>query len=217
MLEPRGGVGPETEPELGVVGDQAETAREALLYIRRTLEAAGQFTAVPGKSLMAAGSVALAGVAANAGLTGAPWEPGSGQAAALDVWGVVLALSVALVSFGIYRKAQLLGTPLRAPLVRKLAWSLAPSLLVGGLLTSLAVRTQGLAWLPTIWLGCYGAAVCNGGQVSVAPVRYLGVALLAAAAAAAASPAAMGLTWLAIGFGWLHVVFGAYVAWRYHG
>jgi hypothetical protein len=59
--------------------------------------------------------------------------------------------------------------------------------------------------------------VASGGQVSIVPLRYLGVCLLVAAAGAAVSSADMGLTWIAIGFGWLHLVFGAYIAWRYHG
>ncbi len=194
-----------------------ETARENLIYIRRTLEAAGQFTAVPGKCLMAAGIVALAGVSVNAFITGAPWNRWPSPELSLDIWGIVLGISLAMVSFGIYRKAQQLGTPLRAPLVRKLLWGLCPALFVGGLLTNVAVRTRSLEWLPVIWLGCYGAAVTNGGQVSVAPVRYLGLCLLMAAAGSAASPSYLGLLWLAIGFGWLHLVFGAYIAWRHNG
>jgi len=194
-----------------------QTARENLEYIRQTLEAAGQFTAVPGKALMAAGVVALAGVASNALFTGSPWSSGGLPALALDIWGVVLGISVAIVCFGIYRKAGQMRTPLRAPLIRKLIWSLCPALFVGGVLTNLAVRTQNLDWLPAIWLGCYGAAVVNGGQVSVAPVRYLGLCFLLAAWGAAASPASMGLAWLAVGFGWLHLVYGAYIAWRHNG
>ncbi len=194
-----------------------QTARENLEYIRQTLEAAGQFTAVPGKALMAAGVVALAGVATNALFTGAPWSRGGSPGMALDIWGLVLGISMAIVLYGIYRKAQQMRTPLRAPLIRKLIWSLCPALFVGGILTNLAVRNQSLDGLPTIWLGCYGAAVINGGQVSVAPVRYLGLCLLLAAWGAAASPASMGLTWLAVGFGWLHLVYGAYIAWRHNG
>lgn len=194
-----------------------ETARENLQFIRQTLEAAGQFTAVPGKGLMAAGIVALVGVASNSLFTGAPWEHGASPALALDTWGMVLGTSLAIVSYGIYRKAQEMRTPLRAPLVRKLLWSLCPALFVGGILTNLAVRTHTLEWLPVIWLGCYGAAVVNGGQVSVPPVRYMGLCYLATAAGAAASPSAMGLTWLAVGFGWLHLLYGAYIAWRHNG
>src|SRR5881396_1848867 len=79
----------------------AQMAREDLQYIRQTLQAAGQFTAVPGKSLMLAGVMALAGVACNLLLTGAPWSRGASPALALDSWGLVLGISVAIVSYGI--------------------------------------------------------------------------------------------------------------------
>ncbi len=194
-----------------------ETAHENLQYIRETLDAAGRFTAVPGKGLIAAGIATFAGVAVNLMVTGAPWDNGPRQHLALEVWGIVLALSLAVVSYGIYRKSRLTQSRLQAPLVRKLLWSLCPALFVGAVLTNLAVRTQNLGWLPVIWLGCYGAAVANGGQVSVAPVRYFGLSLLAAAAGAALSPESLGLAWLAVGFGWLHLVFGAYIAWRHNG
>jgi hypothetical protein len=194
-----------------------ETARENLIYIRKTLEAAGQFTAVPGKCLMVAGCTALAGVAVNVFVTGAPWSPGASQERALAVWGLVLTISLAAVSFGIYRKSQQTRTRIHPPLMRKLLWSLSPALFVGALLTHFALRAHSLELLPAIWLGCYGTAVVNGGLVSVAPVRYLGLCMLVAAAGSAFFPAGMGLTWMAAGFGWLHLVFGAYIAWRHNG
>lgn len=195
----------------------AQTARENLLYIRKTLEAAGQLTAVPGKCLMAAGLIALAGAAFNALVTGAPWSTGTDPVFALATWGVVLSVSLAIASFGIYRKSLQMCAPIQRPLLRKLLWSLCPALFVGALLTSLAVRSHNLDWLPVIWLGCYGAAVTNGGQVSVAPVRYMGLCFLLAAGGAAISPQGTGLAWLAIGFGWMHLVFGAYIARRHNG
>jgi hypothetical protein len=194
-----------------------DSAREDLLYIRKTLEAAGQFTAVPGKCLVAAGLIALAGVAFNAYFTGAPWSAGIRQIQALETWGVVLGTSLAIVSYGIFRKTRQTGATIRAPLIRKLLWGLCPALFVGAILTDMAVRTHSLDWLPVIWLGCYGAAVTNGGQVSVTPVRYMGVSFLVVAGGAALSPHGMGLTWLAVGFGWLHLVYGAFIAWRYNG
>jgi hypothetical protein len=194
-----------------------EIAHENLQYIRKTLDAAGRFTAVPGKGLMAAGIATFAGVAVNRLVTGAPWDDGPQRQIALDVWWVVLIVSIAIVSWGIFRKSRLTQTRLQPPLVRKLLWSLCPALFVGGMLTHVALRTQNLDWLPAIWLGCYGAAATNGGLVSVAPVRYLGLALLATAAGAALSPPNYGLVWLAVGFGWLHLVFGAYIAWRHNG
>ena len=194
-----------------------ESARENLLYIRRTLEAAGQLTAVPGKCLIATGLIALAGAAFNVFVTGAPWSHGPYPRFALATWGVVLGISLTIVSIGIYRKSLQMCAPIHPPLLRKLLWSLCPALFVGGLLTDLAVRSGNLEWLPVIWLGCYGAAVTNGGQVSVAPVRYMGLCFLIAAAGAALSPQEAGLAWLALGFGWLHLLYGAYIARRHNG
>lgn len=194
----------------------AQSARENLLYIRKTLEAAGTLTAVPGRCLMSAGLIAIAGALVNGFVTGAPWT-GPFPQAALATWGVVLGLSLAIVLRGIYRKSLQLCAPIRLPLVRKLLWSLCPGLFVGGLLTHMAVSTGALDWLPVIWLGCYGAAVTNGGQVSVAAVRYMGLCFLLAAAGAAVSPSRLGLAWLVLGFGWLHLAYGAYIAWRHNG
>jgi hypothetical protein len=195
----------------------AQIVRENLLYIRKTLEAAGQITAVPGWCLLAAGVLSVAGAAFNAFVTGAPWNPGPYPHLALATWSVVLCVSVAIVSFGMYRKGRQTCAPIQPPLLRKLLWSLCPSLFVGGLLTGIAVRSQKLEWLPVIWLGCYGAAVANGGQVSVAPVRYMGFSFLLAAAGATLSPPEAGLVWLALGFGWLHIIYGAYIARRHNG
>jgi hypothetical protein len=194
-----------------------QTVRDNLLYIRKTMEAAGQITAVPGWCLLAAGVLSLAGVAVNAFITGAPWGSAPYPYFALATWSVVLFVSVAIVSAGMYRKSRETCAPIQPPLLRKLLWSLCPGLFVGGLLTGIAVRTSKLEWLPVIWLGCYGAAVTNGGQVSVSPVRYMGLCFLIAAAGATFSPPGAGLIWLALGFGWIHIIFGAYIARRHNG
>jgi len=193
-----------------------ETARENLLYIRRTLEAAGQLTALSGKSLIATGLIAIGGTALNHYVTQVPWRADDPYPA-LSVWFVVLVISITVVLRGFYKKSLRMGAPIQAPLVRKLLWSLCPALFLGAVLTYLAIRSTDLEWLPVIWLGCYGAAVSSGAQVSVAPVRYMGLSFLIAAAGAALSPTEAGLAWLALGFGWLHIVYGAYIVRRYHG
>jgi hypothetical protein len=53
--------------------------------------------------------------------------------------------------------------------------------------------------------------------VSVPPIRYMGLSFLLMAAGAAISPKEAGLAWLALGFGLLHVVYGAYIARRHNG
>lgn len=194
-----------------------EAARENLLYIRKTLESAGQLTAVSGKSLVLAGVFSLAGAMANAWITGAPWSDGPYPQFAFAVWGIVLSLSLAAVLAGMYHKSRQMSTPIKPPLARKLLWSLCPALFLGALFTALLLRSGHSEWLPIVWLGCYGAAVTNGGQISVAPIRSMGLCFLLAAAGAAFSPKEAGLAWLALGFGWLHIVYGIYIARRHHG
>jgi len=193
-----------------------QKAQENLLYIRQTLEAASQLTAVPGRALVTTGVLALACSAVNAFTTGAPWSTAGDPRLPLSTWGIVLCLSLTIVLLGIYRKSRQMCVPIHPPLVRKLLWSLCPALFVGAVLTGLAVQTGNLNWLPAIWLGCYGAAVTNGGQVSVPPVRYMGLCFLLAAAGSALSSPETGLLWIALGFGWLHIVFGAYIARRHN-
>ncbi|NLV30459.1 MAG: hypothetical protein GXY47_04815 [Acidobacteria bacterium] len=195
----------------------AEAAHEQLLYIRRTLDAAGRLSAVSGRSLAAAGVFALAGVAANAWITGAPWNAGGRTGTALGVWGAVLVLSVGVVLVGMYRKSREMREPIHPPLLRRILWSVCPAIFVGALLTAVALGARSLEWLPVIWLGCYGAAVTSGGLVSVPPIRTMGVCFMLAAAGAAFSPPEALLGWLATGFGWLHLVFGVHIARRYNG
>lgn len=193
-----------------------EKAQENLLYIRQTLQAATQLTAVPGWALMVTGFLALSGTTVNGFITGAPWSPKTDVRHALLIWGVILVLSLTTVLFGMYRKSLRLRAPIHPPLLRRLLWSLCPSLFVGALLTGLAIRNAGMEWLPVIWLGCYGAAVTNGGMVSVAPIRYMGLCFLLVAAGAAVSSPEAGLAWFALGFGGLHIVFGGYIARRHN-
>lgn len=193
-----------------------QQAQENLLYIRQTLEAASQLTAVPGRHLMSTGVLALAGAAFNVFVTGTPWNPMMDVRYSLTTWGIVLILSLAIVLFGIYHKSLQISAPIHPPLLRKILWSLFPALFVGAILTGTAVRTASMEWLPVIWLGCYGAAVTNGGMVSVPPIRYMGLCFLLAAAGAGLTSPDTGLAWLALGFGWLHIVFGIYIARRHN-
>ena len=70
--------------------------------------------------------------------------------------------------------------------------------------------------LPPVWLGCYGLSVLAAGQVSVWPVRIMGLGFLSLAALSALAPE-FGILWLAAGFGALHIAFGSYITWRYDG
>jgi hypothetical protein len=192
-------------------------AHDDLAYIRETLDAAGRFSSVPGRGLMVIGVLALAGVAANRLLTGAPWEAGASDVRALGVWVVLLFISLAVGAWAMQEKGRRTGQVVWSPVLRKALWGYSAAMLLGGLLTFTAWRLDELEILPEIWLGCYGTALVAAGVMSVAPVRWMGISFLALAALGALLPPGYGLALLAAGFGGLHVGFGAYVAWKYDG
>ncbi len=193
------------------------SAREELAYIRRTLDAAGHLTTIPGRGFVAIGLLALAAVAANLLLTGAPWDTGPGQDRALVVWGALLLLSAVIGTWSMARKARRLGQQFWTPVLRRAAWGYGAAMALGGVLTFAVLASGRREMLPEIWLGCYGVALCSAGVVSVSPLRWMGGCFLGLAGAAAFMESSAGLALLASGFGWLHIAFGAYIAWRHNG
>ena len=140
------------------------------------------------------------------------------QTCALPIfWAGALLVAILIGVGGTLRKAQRTGQVLWSPLLRRVLWGLCPTLLLGGILTLGLIRSGRLDLLPAVWLGCYGAAVTAGGVMSVAPVRWMGVCFVALAVPAVLAPPSEGLRLLAMGFGLLHVAFGAYIAWRHDG
>ena len=186
-----------------------EHAMDNLRYIRRTLERAGEFTAVPGVGGMLMGSTALAAAWIAGPQTSAPrW---------LTVW---LVEAVAALLLGI-ASAALKSRRVRLPLLsgpgRKFVAGFAPAMLTGAVLTLVLVR-QGLpGLLPGVWLLLYGTGVLSGGAASVRVVPAMGACFMLAGALALFLPAASGDVLLAAGFGGLHIVFGAVIAVKYGG
>jgi len=184
-------------------------AMENLRYIRRTIERAGSFTAVPGIGGMLMGSTALAAawMASAQARTGA-W---------LVVWlaDAFLALLVGVVAAAV--KSRRVKMPLLSGPGRKFVAGFAPAMLAGALLTAVLFQAGLTAPLPGTWLLLYGASVVSGGGVSVRVVPLMGACFMAAGAAAFLLPAEWGNAILAAGFGGLHIVFGAVIAVKYGG
>jgi hypothetical protein len=186
-----------------------EHAMDNLRYIRRTLERAGEFTAVPGVGGMWMGSTALVAAWIAGPRTGAPrW---------LAIW---LLESVAALLIGI-AAAALKSRRVRIPLLsgpgRKFVAGFAPAMVAGGVLTLVLFRQGMPAVLPGIWLLLYGAAVVSGGAASVRVVPAMGACFMLAGALALFLPVAWGDVLLAAGFGGLHIVFGTIIAVKYGG
>ena len=198
-------------------GSAHRSAHDDLQYIRRTLAAAGSFSSLSGSGMVVTGVLALATVVANLRLTGAPWDPKTRPAEALGMWAVLLVVSIAVGVWTSVLKARRTGQVFWSPVLRKALWGYAAGMFLGAILTAGAIRGGQFNLLPEIWLGCYGAAMTAAGVMSVAPVRWMGVSFLALAAVAAWAPSGAQLLLLGLGFGWLHVAFGAFIAWRHNG
>jgi hypothetical protein len=186
-----------------------DRALDHLAFIRQTMESATAFTAVSGWAQAAIGVTALLAAAVAHG-AGDPqrW---------LAVWLVEAVLAVALAGGGMAWKARRSGVSLVSGPARKFAWNFLPPLVVGALLTVALARVGLWGDLPAVWLLLYGTAVITGGAFSVRIVPAMGIAFLVLGAAALFTPDRWGDSWLAAGFGRLHVGFGVAIARRYGG
>ncbi|MGH7662986.1 MAG: hypothetical protein ACRENI_01615 [Gemmatimonadaceae bacterium] len=188
-------------------------AMDNLLFIRKTMESAGAFTAVPGKGMVAVGIIALAGAAA------AQWRVAYSPSVAqqIGIWLAVAAVALIVSAVAIVLKARDAQVPLLTGPGRKFVLSFSPPMLVGALLTLVLLRNGAIGVLPGMWLLLYGTAVVTGGAFSVRPVPLMGLCFMILGAAALFTPAGSGPLMMAAGFGFLHIAFGVLIARRYGG
>ncbi len=188
-------------------------AMDNLRYIRKTMERAGSFTAVPGWGGVAMGLTAIAAslVAMHAGSVN-QW---------LSIWMMEGVLAVAIGIFAMWRKASQAGLPMWSAPARKFVFSFVPPLIAGAALTIVLWRVGAVPAIPGVWLMLYGTGVVTGGAFSVPIVPVMGLCFLAEGVIAIFTPAGWSLPlndfWLGAGFGGLHVLFGTIIARRYGG
>ncbi|MSR83899.1 MAG: hypothetical protein EXS58_13415 [Candidatus Latescibacteria bacterium] len=186
-----------------------QRALDELRQIRRTMERAGSFTAVPGWGNVGIGLI---------GITAALLAHGQIQP---DTW-LGTWLGAALIAFGlglgsVYRKAHNARLPLRSGPARQFFLGLGPPLLAGALLTLVLHNHQLTGLLPPMWLLLYGCGVVAGGAVSIRVVPLMGGCFMVLGAAACLAPPAWGDVFLGLGFGGLHLGFGLLIARRHGG
>ena len=186
-----------------------DRARDNLRFIRETMERAGSFTAVPGWGGIAIGITALGAAAIASGQT----QP----SAWLVTWLAEAAVAVAIAGWTTATKARATGTSLLAGPARRFAYSFAPPLFVGGLLTVLLARIGHPGAIPGVWLLLYGTGVVTGGAFSIRIVPLMGLCFIVLGAVALFCPWSWGNALLAAGFGGIHIIFGAVIARRYGG
>jgi len=185
-----------------------DRARDNLRYIRETMERAGSFTAVPGGGGMAIGITALgAAVIASQQASPRAW---------LATWILEACVAVFIAGWTMFSKARDTGVSLAAGPARRFAYSFAPPVFVGALLTMILFRAGIFGLLPGTWLLLYGTAVVTGGAFSIRVVRLMGLCFMVIGSVALLCPSSWGNVLLAVGFGGFHILFGAVIA-RKHG
>ncbi len=186
-----------------------DRASEDLRFIRRTMESASAFTAVPGWGGVLMGATALlAAFAASRMPTVELW---------LTIWFGECALAVLIGGREMVRKAAAAGMPLLTGPGRRFLLGLCPPLLAGVPLTVAFYRADLIHLLPALWLLLYGAATVTGGAFSVRIVPLMGLGFMTVGTFAVFTPPSWGDAILAFGFGVLHIVFGWIIARRYGG
>lgn len=184
-------------------------AMDNLRYIRRAMERAGEFTAVPGLGGVLMGSTALV----------AAWlaEKTTAPAGWLAVWVLAAAAAVAIGAAGAWWKSQRAGLPLFSGPGKKFMAGFAPAMAAGAVMTGALYQAGLHTLLPGVWLLLYGAAVIAGGAASVRVVPLMGVCFMLAGSAALFARGVSPDVLLAAGFGGLHIVFGTIIAVKYGG
>jgi hypothetical protein len=194
---------PHTEPV-----ELQERAMDNLRYIRRTLERAGSFTAVPGMGGVAMGMVAL--LAARLAVL----QRGAGGW--LAVWALAAVVAMAIGIAGAALKSRRFQIPLFSGPGRKFIAGFVPALLAGAVLTAVFYRAGISGFLPGVWLLLYGAAVLSGGSASVRVVPVMGACFMFVGTVALLLPGWNDIL-LPVGFGGLHLIFGTVIAVKYGG
>ena len=141
----------------------------------------------------------------------------TGSGAWVVTWMAAAAVSLGLALILMARKARAAGLTLLSGPGRKFAWNVTPPLAVGGLLTVALLRAGATELLP----GHLAAALrdrCGDGRSFFGTHRAPDGPRVHGAWAPRPSlcPPALGNVFMAVGFGGLHIVFGA-IIWRKHG
>ena len=197
---------PESQPEPPALHDRA---MDNLRYIRETMELATAFTGISGWGEIAIGVTALvASAIAALQTTFNAW---------LAVWIAEGLISLLIAGWSMDRKTRTIKMPLGSGPGRKAVFSLTPPMIAGGLLTIVLVQAGLINAIPGVWLLLYGTGVITGGMYSVKVVPIMGLCLMALGALALFSPPTFGNWFMAVGFGGLHLVFGAIIVRKYGG
>lgn len=198
--------------------------RKDIASIRTMMERSSKFISLSGLSGLLAGVYALMGAAAAYYLVhypASPFEVPINSAAHPAIIGKLLLIAsvvlVASVSTGLllsYRKAKRAHVTFWNSASRQLSLNLAFPLVSGGLFILILLYTGHYGIAAPACLLFYGLALIQASSNTFDEVRYLGFTEIALGLISALLPG-YGLLFWALGFGVMHIVYGAVMHFRY--
>ncbi len=172
------------------------------------MERASSFTAVPGWGGVAIGVTALI---AGAAAYGRPLD------IQFSIWLAEAAVALVVGIWAVTAKTKRLSQSVQTKAGRRALLSFMPPLLAGGVLTAVLYQIHVLGVIPGLWLLLYGAAVVTGGAFSIRIIPVMGLCFMLLGAIALLASQVWGDVFLMMGFGVIHIVFGAVIARRHGG
>jgi hypothetical protein len=201
---------------------------ETLQDIKRMMERSSRFISLSGLSGVSAGICALAGAFMAHNWIGEYYGAGgivSRSGYTLDgvhalKWklimlaGVVLAAALITSTWFTWRKARRSNLPVWDLTSKKLLVNMAIPLLAGGFFVLGLLDHSDWGYVAPSCLVFYGLALVNASKYTLSDIRYLGL-LEIALGCINMFYAHWGLYFWTLGFGFLHIVYGLFMWWKY--
>lgn len=192
--------------------------------IRSAMERSAKFLSLSGLSGVLAGVYALIGAASVYYMIYYPQSPFGSRFSFVNektivvklmvIAAIVLALSIATAFIMSQRKAKRMGLSIWNKTSKELTTNLFIPVITGGLLILILVSGGYYGIVAPACLIFYGLGLISASSLTVNEIRYLGFCEIVLGLMAALLPG-YGLIFWALGFGVLHVVYGAVMHYRY--
>jgi hypothetical protein len=200
--------------------NEQEQSLKALQDIRQMMERSNRFISLSGWSGISAGLCALAGAAIARyyiGIYLLTRDTVSGLLLESQLMMVAAATFIAafiLAFLFTYIRSRKQGIPVWGAIAKRLLFNTAVPLLAGGMVAIRLLELQQYGMIAPLCLLFYGLALINGSKYTLGEVKYLGYSLLVLGIAGLWIPG-YGLYFWALGFGLLHIIYGAVMWWKY--
>jgi hypothetical protein len=183
--------------------------------IRSLMARAGEFRHLSGWAAVVNGLLVFAGCGVSKWIVGISFVPWADPVRLAAVWAPVAVLGLLVDVLFTIALARRRGETAWSTSARQMVAGLLPGLVAGAVLTVYLAGAGAYDALPGAWMLCYGVALLGASHFTPWEVRSLGLAFLLGGSVALVALRPFAMWTMGIGFGVLHLLFGAYVLHRY--